>query len=267
MKLIYLGGPLLITLGVSAQAAPAPPLKRTSDLKSVIASLDSEYLSYSDSFGNRRVVNATTRIDLGKTKLSFGIAQGTRKASGDKFHATRITATVVHDWSSRISSRTSASVAGNQPVFVTRELAQEVSFKPLPQTVLTVGGRYSRYFGGVDATSWSVGAAQYFRGGMIGYRYSSYNVQRIGHTAGHLVNLKLSDRFGSNQLWLGRATALHDATWLPTAEKGKLTSVELRRVQPIGGGVSVMLGANRAWYDTEGAEFRSTGAKLGLIFE
>jgi YaiO family outer membrane protein len=266
MKLYHLSAPLLIGLAASVDAGTVPPTKKIADLRTVAASLDSEYLSYSDAFGSRRIVNGTTVVDLGKTNLSLGIAQGTRKASGDKFHATRITATLVHDWSSRVSTRTSASIAGNQPVFVTRDLVQEVSYKPLPQTVLTVGGRYSRYFGGVDATSWSIGAAQYFRGGMAGYRYSSYNVQHLGHTAGHLVNLKVNDRLGSNQLWLGHGTALHDAIWLPTPKKGKFTSVELRRVQPIGGGVGVMLGVNRAWYDTGSTKFTGTGVRLGLTF-
>jgi YaiO family outer membrane protein len=266
MKMHLYCAPLLIAVAGIAHAAPDPALKKIADVRTVAAELDGEYLSYSSSFGNRRIVNAKTSVDLGTTNLSMGISHGARKAGDVKFTGTRVSATVVHDWSSRISTRTSASIADNQPVFVNRELVQDISYKPLPQTVVTVGGKYSRYFGGVDAVSWSVGAAQYFRGGMIGYRFSSYNVQHLGNTTGHLVNVKLNDPYGSNQLWLGHGTALHDATWLATPAKGKFTSAELRRVQPVGGGVSLMLGVNRIWYNTDSAKYHGTGARVGLIF-
>jgi YaiO family outer membrane protein len=267
MKLHHYCAPLLIAVTSSAHATAAPPLAKITDVKTIAASLDGEYLSYSGPFGSRRIVNGSTRVDLGKTTVTLGVSQGTRKASGDKFSSTRVSATLVHDWSQRISTRSSASIATNQPVFVTRELLQEVSYKPLPQTVVTVGGRYARYFGGLDATSWSVGAAQYFRGGMIGYRFSQYHVEHLGNTTGHLVNLKLNDPYGSNQLWLGHGTALHDTIWLATPEKGKFSNVELRRVQPIGGGVSLTMGLNRIWYNTDSAKYHGTGARLGLIFE
>lgn len=260
MKLRYCA-PLALAFAGSAHAAPLP------DLKSIVASVDGEYLSYSGSFGSRRIVNAQTRIDTGETVLSLGLSQGSRKAGDDKFKATRVTASVVQDWSSRLSTRTSASIATNAPVFVTRELAQDISYKPLPQTVLTVGGRYARYWGGVDALSWSLGAAQYFRGGMVSYRFSSFDVHGLGHSTGHLVNLKVDDPAGSNQLWLGHGTALHDALWLSTPEKGNFTNVEYRRVQPIGGGVGLMVGVNRIWYKADSAKFHGTGVRVGLTFE
>jgi YaiO family outer membrane protein len=260
MKLHYCA-PLALAFASSAHAAPLP------DLKKIVASVDGEYLSYSGPFGSRRVVNAQTRIDTGTTVLSLGLSQGSRKTDDGKFKATRVSASVAHDWTSRLSSRTSASIASNAPVFVTRELAQDISYKPLPQTVLTVGGRYARYWGGVDALSWSLGAAQYFRGGMISYRFSSYDVHGLGHSTGHLINLKVDDPYGSNQLWLGHGTALHDAVLLPTPEKGNFTSVEYRRVQPIGGGVGVMVGVNRIWSRADSARFHGTGLRLGLTFE
>jgi YaiO family outer membrane protein len=265
----YCAAMLIVSSSPALAAVPVadPPLAgKPFNLKTIAASVDGEYLSYSDTYGSRRIVNANTTMGWAKTDLSLTLSQGQRKAGGDNFKGTRLRATLVHKWTERLSTRTTAGIASDKPIFVTRELVQEASYKPMPQTVLTVGGRYSRYFGGVDAISWSVGAAQYFRGGMMGYRYSSYDVQHIGHTSGHLVNLKVSDRFGSNQLWLGHGTALHDAIWLASPEKGKFTSVELRRVQPIGGGVSVMIGANKAWYDTGSTKFDSKGVRLGLTF-
>jgi YaiO family outer membrane protein len=260
MKLAHASATLLVAFASSAHAAPLPNLKK------IMASVDGEYLSYSGTFGSRRIVNAETRIDTGPTLVSLGIAQGSRKAGDDKFNATRLTAAVVHDWSSRLSTRTSASIASNQPVFVTRELIQEISYKPLPQTVLTVGGRYARYWGGVDALSWSLGAAQYFRGGMVSYRFSSFDVRNLGHSTGHLLSAKLEDPYGSNQVWLGHGTALHDAIWLATPEKGNYNNIEYRRVQPIGGGIGLMLGVNRIWYKADSAKFHGTGVRVGFVF-
>jgi YaiO family outer membrane protein len=267
----YHCAPLALAFVSSAHAASLPDLNKPDlnkpDLRKIAASIDGEYLSYSGPFGSRRIVNAQTRIDSGDTVLSLGVSQGSRKAGNEKFHATRVTAAVVHDWSSRLSTRTSASIGSDQPVFVTRELLQDISYKPLPQTVLTVGGRYARYWGGVDAISWSLGAAQYFRGGMISYRFSSFDVHHLGHSTGHLVNLKVQDPYGSNQLWLGHGTALHDAVWLATPEKGKYSNIEYRRVQPIGGGVGLMVGVNHIWYKTDSARFHGTGARVGFTFE
>jgi YaiO family outer membrane protein len=266
MKIHHCTAPLLFALATSAHAGTVPALKKITPIKTITAELDGEYLSYSGPFGSRRIVNARSSVDLGKTNLSLGISQGMRKAGDDKFKGTRLSASVVHDWSSQISTRTSASLSDNQPLFVNRELGQDISYKPLPQTVLTVGGKYSRYFGGVDGTSWSVGAAQYFKGGMVGYRFSLYNIRHLGNTTGHLLNAKLNDSLGATQLWLGHGNALHDATWLATPEKGSFRSAELRRVQPLGGGVSIMVGANRIWYNTDSAKYHGTGARVGLIF-
>jgi YaiO family outer membrane protein len=260
MKRHLLFGPLLIALASSAHAAQFPNLKK------ITASVDGEFLSYSGPFGSRRIVNAETRVDTGDTTLSLIVSQGTRKAGGDKFSAARIAGTLTHDWSSRLSTRTYVSFASDKPVFVTRAVQQDVSYKPLSRTVLTVGGGYARYFGGVDSRSWSLGAAQYFRGAMVSYRFSSFNVHHLGNTTGHLLSVKLDDPYGSNQLWLGHGTALQDAVSLSTPQRGKYSNVELRRVQPIGGGIGLSVGVNRIWYETGSVKHRGTGVRVGLTF-
>ncbi|HKC03975.1 MAG TPA: hypothetical protein VKC17_11825 [Sphingomicrobium sp.] len=106
--------PLVLVFASSAHAAPLP------DLQKIVAPVDGEYLSYSGTFGSRRFVNAQTRIDTGSTVLSLGLSQGSRKAGDDKFKATRVTVAVAQDWNSRLFTRTSASIASDQPVFVTR---------------------------------------------------------------------------------------------------------------------------------------------------
>jgi hypothetical protein len=54
---------------------------------------------------------------------------------------------------------------------------------------------------------------------------------------------------------------------LPTPEKGNYTGVEYRRVQPIGGGVGLTVGVNRAWYNTDSIKYHATGARVGLTFD
>jgi len=260
MKLQFILGGAAAICATSANAAK--PL----DLRSITASLEGEYLSYSGPNGSRITVDARTRIDAGDTKLDFALSQGVRKAGDEKFNATRAQATLVHNWSSRFSSRTSASIATSNPVFVNRELIQDISFKVTPTTVLTAGGRYARYDPGLDAWSWSLGAAQYFRGGFVSYRFSSFDIDQLGHAVGHLVSARLDDPYGGNQVWFGHGTALHDADWLGAPEKGNYTQIEYRRTQPIAGGVSVSLGVKRNWYDTPSTKFHGTGVRLGLIF-
>ena len=249
------------TLSASAQAAPKIP-----SVQSMIAAVDGEYLTYSGAYGSRRVVNGQTKVDFGKTTLTVDVAHGVRKAGGDKFEAKRLAASVAHEWTPRFSTRTSLGISGNQPVFVNRELVQEFSYKPFAQTVVTVGGRYARYFGNVEARSWSIGAAQYFQGASVSYRFSSYNVEHLGRTSGHLVGAKLDDRYGSNQLWLAHGNSLHDTDWLATPEKGKFNSAELRRTQPIAGGVSAMVAVKRIGYDTGSTKYHGTGVRFGLVF-
>ncbi|HKC03974.1 MAG TPA: hypothetical protein VKC17_11820 [Sphingomicrobium sp.] len=102
---------------------------------------------------------------------------------------------------------------------------------------------------------------------MVSYRFSAFDVHHLGDSTGHLLTAKLDDPYGSNQLWLGHGTALHDAIWLATPEKGKYNNIEYRRVQPIGGGVGSMVGVNRIWYEADSAKFHGTGVRVGLTFE
>lgn len=269
MKLhIVLGGAAAIC-ATSANAAALPSEKATGlpNIKSIIGSLDGEYLTYSGTHGNRVTVDARTRINMGDTKVDFALSQGFRKTDDGKFHATRVQGTLAHDWNSVISTRTSAGIATSGEIFTKRELIQDVNFKVAPGTLLTAGGRYARYDQGIDAWSWSLGAAQYFRGGYVNYRFSSFEFDRLGHAVGHLVGAKISDPWGANQLWLGRGTALHDADWQGPPEKGKYTQIEYRRLQPIGGGVSLSLGVKRNWYDTPTTKFHGTGFRFGLVFD
>jgi YaiO family outer membrane protein len=259
---------LLAPFSSAAYAAlPSPKAKPNLNLKNVVASVDGEYLSYSGDHGSRRVVNGRTEIRMPSTRVDFRVSQGRRVAGGESFNGVSLQASVGHDWTSNLSTRTAVGIGSNNPVFVNREFVQEVSFKPAQSTLLTVGGRYSRYFGGVDVKSWSAGASQYFPGGYVSYRFTSYDAENIGHSVGHLVSGKLTDPYGSTVAWVGHGTLVSDADWLAAPQKGHQTSIEVHRLQPIGGGVSLSVGARRSWYKTASGDFHGNGVHVGLSFE
>jgi len=126
--------------------------------------------------------------------------------------------------------------------------------------------RYARYFGGVDVKSWSAAAARYFPGGYVSYRFTSYDAKSIGHSVGHMVSAKMGDPYGSTVAWVGHGTLVSDADWLAAPVKGQQTSIEVQRLQPIGGGVSLSLGARRTWMKTAGGDFHGNAVRLGLSF-
>jgi len=260
MKYLALGAVVLLPIAGNASA-------RSLDVKSIIGSVDADYVVYSGPNGKRQVVTARSQFDTGTTKLALGVSQGRRSAGDEKYDSTRLQLSLTHNWSARFSTRTEASVASNNPVFVNRELIQDVSYKVLPSTVLTVGGRYARYATGLDTWSWSAGVAQYFPGGYVSYRFSSYDTEHLGGSTGHLVSAKVTDPYGATQAWVGHGTSLLEADWMIAPEKGKYTSIELRRLQPVGGGVSLALGAKKTWFDATGNKYHGTGVHLGLVFK
>jgi len=251
---------LLLPIATQASASGLP------DLKLITGSVDSEYLTYSGAYGHRIVVNAQSKIDAGNTKFSALISQGTRKIGDSKYHATRFQGTLSHDWNSRLSTRTTFGIGSDAPIFVTRELSQDLSYKILSRTLVTGGAGYARYFGGADSWSWSAGVTQYFGGGYVSYRFTNYDTQGLKNSVGHLVSAKLTDPYGATTLWAGHGTSLRspDLAFIP--QRGKYTQVELQRSLPLGGGVSLTLAGRHSWNQSTTTKFHSNGLRVGLSF-
>lgn len=230
--------------------------------------LTTEHTDYSGAFGKRQETTAESTTDLGSTAFTISAAHAKRQFDDESFSAVRLSGTIYHDWNERFYTRTSLAVSSNKPVFATRELANDFNFKLFPNAVLTVGAKHARYFGGRDALSWSAGGSLYFRGGLMTYRYSSYNVDKLGKSDGHQVTFRLKDgkRDGQTQLWLGAGTSLHEKELLITSRQGKYRSIALQRVQPIRGPISVNLTLGRTWYDTE-VDYRGTTGSIGLVYK
>jgi YaiO family outer membrane protein len=230
--------------------------------------MTSEYTHFSGGFGSLRETGGETTLEFGRTKLIAGVTNGLRKVDGDKYSSVRFSGTVYHDWTDRFYSRTSISAASNQPVFARREVAQDFSYKLTRKAIVTVGGKHSQYYGGQDVLSWSAGGTYYFGGGLVSYRFSSYDSKGLKSSYGHTLSARIKDPrgSGSTQLWLGAGTALHDGDLLPIAETGKFRSVTLQRVQPLTKNIALRAGAGRTWYESAGNKYAGTTGTIGLTF-
>ena len=195
-------------------------------------------------------------------------SRGKRTFESDSSSAFRVSGTVYRDWTDRIYTRSNVAVSSNKPVYATREIATDLNFKLLPNAVLTMGGKHARYYDNKDALSWSAGGSLYFGGGFATYRYSSYDVDNLGKSHGHLATFRLKDGSGaaSTQLWLGSGSSLHEEEMLPSGRTGTFRSIALKRVQPVSGPLSLNVSLGRAWYETATTDYQSTKASVGLSF-
>jgi len=230
--------------------------------------LTNELTDYSAGFGRRRETTAEYSADFGKTAVTLSASHAKRKFEADSFKAVEFSGTVYHDWNDRLYTRTHVALASDKPVFASRQLANDFNVKLLPNTVVTVGGKYARYFGDRDVLSWSAGGTWYFRGGFASYRYSNYDVDRLGNSHSHLASFRLKDPRGEGltQLWLGSGTSLHEQEITLSGRKGSYRSIALQRVQPIKGPLAVNVTLGRTWYDTNAADYRGTTASIGLNY-
>jgi YaiO family outer membrane protein len=232
------------------------------------ASIDASYTDYSKAFGSRRIASADVRGLLGTAVLSFTASNGQRRFADATFKGTKVAGSVTNNWTDRLSTRTSVSLATNQPVFARSEIAQDVSYKLLQNAVVTVGAKRAAYFGGTHVNSLSAGGTYYLRGASIGYRFSALDTEELGRSYAHQLNLRVPDSGGrgATQLWVGRGTSLQDVAWLPTPGRGNYTSVAVRRLQPIASGVALSVTADRTWFNTPAANYTGSTLRVGLDF-
>jgi YaiO family outer membrane protein len=247
---------LLLSFGVMASPAQAAPLK-----------LNIEHTSYTGGRGTRTISTMDAVAAMAEdTKLYLSLSGGERRVSGDRVRSARVSGTLRHDWSSRLSTNVSAAAATNGQIFARNEFAGDVSYKLTDSIVATAGGKYASYLGGDHVTSWSGGLGYYGRGLSATYRYSLLDSHLLGRSHAHLASFRLKDPGGSGatQLWLGQGSSLYDLVPQQSVKAGHFKSVTLRREQPVAGGVKLSLGLNRSWYKTPNGNYRGTGLLAGV---
>jgi YaiO family outer membrane protein len=257
------------TTANAAETGSSTPVE-ASTIKAVDSRLllNTELTDYSSGFGRRRETTAEYSADFGRTAVTVGVSQARRKFEADSYKAVELSGTVYRDWNDRLYTRTHAAMASDKPVFASRQFANDFNLKLLPNTVVTVGGKYARYYGKRDVLSWSAGGTFYFGGGFASYRFTAHDVDRLGNSHSHLASFRLKDPRGSGQtqLWLGGGTSLHEQEILLSGRKGSYRSIALQRVQPIRGPLAVNLAVGRTWYDTSAADYRGTTASVGINY-
>jgi YaiO family outer membrane protein len=264
----FCGAALLASTAAGAAAPSSPPKPKAPALARMNSSVRLEYTDFSKLYGDRAVLTADSRVGIGQsTRFSLSLSEGQRRGSAVRSRGTQGAVSIDHDWSDRLSSRTTAALASNGAVFAKIQFGQDISYKIAGGLVGTIGGKYSSYGNRNDVATWSAGAAYYLRGATFSYRYSLLASSRFGRSQAHLASVRVKDPggSGSTQLWAGHGTSLYEVD-LPRAANGRFTSIALQRSQPIGGGVALEAGVNRAWYETPTGKYRGTGVVAGFSF-
>lgn len=260
---------LALGFGLIPVAANAADLKPGLVGQPLRLSLTSELTDFSADRGSRQEFGFDLTRKFGTTNLVIDGATGNLKTNSGRLRGSMLSATIAHDWTRAVSTRTVAGFATNSPLFPTRSIMQEISYKPGRGIVLAASAKMSRYYGGVDVTGLSVGPAWYFRGGSVGYRFSRYDVSGLGKNSAHLVNARINDPHGSGstQVWLGAGNSLHDRNILSTIGRGSFRSLTVRRIQPLVGNLALSVGVGRDWYETPSGKFTATRPTIGLVIK
>ncbi|MEJ1098271.1 MULTISPECIES: YaiO family outer membrane beta-barrel protein [unclassified Pseudoxanthomonas] len=231
------------------------------------ATVSIEHVDYSDGHGQRNVANVEVVGSFDATTVVLSAATGKRDYGENvAFSGSRFQAVAYHDWHPKLSTRTAATFSTDDPVFVNREVVHDFNLKVIPNTVLTAGGKYSKYHWDVSVVGLSVGATYYFNRLSTSYRYTGYRRSSGGNSHGNVASLRLKDHGGggSTQLWLGKGTSVHEYEWMDELQDGKLRNASLRRVQPLTQKWTLDASIGKVWYETPATKFDGAAAKVGV---
>lgn len=247
----------------------ATMLSATAGAHAGIESISSqvEHADYDSGRGDRDVFGINVTGRAGDTRWQAGVAHGQRDFGETAFSGTRVGASLHHDWSSRLSTRTSAAFSDDNPVFANQEFTQDVKLKLVRNTVFNLGGRYAEYYGGTYVTGWSAGAEYYLPRLTASYRHSRHRLSSGGSGYGNTLSLRLKDAQGRGhtQLWLGNGTSAYAPDMDPLLLRdSRSSSVFLRRSQPLGEHLMLNLGIGKTWHETRHDRFQSISSQLGL---
>lgn len=226
-----------------------------------------DHVDYDQARGSRDVAGAAVAGRIGDTRWQMEAAHGHRDFGDNAFSGTRMGASLHHDWSRYLSTRTSATFSDDSPVFANRDVSQDLMFKVLPNTVLSIGGRYAEYYGNTYLSGWSAGAQYYFPRVSASYRYSRHHLSSGGSGHGNTLMLRLQDAQGggSSQLWLGSGTSAYVPDMDPLLLRDtRSKSVFLRRNQPLGEHLTLNVGVGKAWHETTFERFSGVSSHVGL---
>lgn len=225
-----------------------------------------ETREYSDDLGSLR----TLRIEYQNVSdaVTFTLAPAVGERRGPLGKDTSVGAGAVLDLklTKGLYSRTSGFVSEDKPVFAKYDVAQDVLFNVTRTTVVTLGGRWVRHFGNQDLTYVNAGVRQYFKGGSLAYRYSRVDPEGVTDSySAHLVNLTLNDGNGpgKTQLWGAYGDTNPDLFDPALTFSGHDYGFNLRRIQPVGGNLSLVGMVGYTSYDRPAGRISAVNVGLG----
>lgn len=228
--------------------------------------LRASHVDYDSGYGRRDITELEYVRRADDTTVVVDAANGRRSADEVSDTGTRLGATIHHQWSPRIGTRSAVQWSDGSRVFVGRSFDQNLVAKLGTAYTGTLGLRHARYHGDVDADAFYVEGARYFKGAVLRARHTGYRISGRGYSHANLLSLRLDDRVGhgATSLWLGQGTALRDYDWSAGVQTGRFHSIALQRLQPLGERWSLRAGVDNVWYRTGVADYQGRGINASI---
>lgn len=248
---------------VSPAFAGAPTEERTSE-QSVELLAESQHRSNDE--GSLSMLRGTFSAVEGDTTVVLTVAIGERDGPGPSETAIGVAGTIYHRFSADVSTRTHIGLAEDEPVFATRDIAQDVTFRILPDTTATLGARWAQYWGSQDVYFLSASVRRYFEGGSVSYRLSFVDPDDRDSFVAHLANIVLNDASGEGktQLWLSAGAASIETSQLQDSFSGEDYGVFVRRLQPLSEELNLVGSIGLSSYDRPVDRVTATSIGLGV---
>lgn len=230
-------------------------------------SVQLDHTDYTEGFGKRDVQTVDVAGRNGASRWQLGLTHGERDYGSARYSGNRVQGSLHYDWSPSVATRTSMMASNDDPVFVNRQINQDIVWKVAEQTVLSVGGKYAEYHGSSYVSGWSIGASHYFPRVMASIKHERHRQSNGPDGHGTTVSLRLKDSQGrgSTQLWLGSGTSGYTAEADPLLlREHDAKRVFLRRSQPLGEHLVLDFGLGKTWHKTRLDRFQSVHSQLGL---
>ncbi len=257
----------LISTSLCAPAAFGQTVDDDSSVQTVALSVDTQ--EFSKGRGSFRSATLEYKFELDDTTVLLSPTIGERKAGALRATSLGLGATVYHDWSDKVSTRSHIFVSESDPVFAEIDAAQDISFHIAPKTTMTAGLRWARYAGGRDVSFASLGARYYFHGGSVAYRATRTKASGQGAFLAHMVNLNVNDPHGGGktQLWLSTGAASLTRAQFDQGFSGDDHAATVQRTQPLSEDFSLIATAGISSYALPVGRYTGANFGLGLAFK
>lgn len=225
------------------------------------------HVDYTDGNGTRSISELEYLFRTGKNVAVFTAAHGRRDWSAARAAGLRLDASVHHQWTRRLGTRTAVQWGDDARVFARRGIEQNLAVALGRHSTATAGARRTWYAGGNETTAYYAEGSRTLGRATLRFRHTRYNTTGIGRSHGNLASVRLKDRAGagSTSVWLGQATSVQQYAWSEQALPGRSASIAVQRSQPLAEGWTLSAGVENTWNRTgSGRRYEARGVRLGI---